>query len=48
MARNDLLVMTESTTMEIPGLAPCDGVLARLLVAVCDAVNDGDLIAEVE
>ena len=48
VARDDVLVMTESMKMEIPVLAPCDGVLAQVLVAVGDAVNEGDLIAVVE
>ena len=45
---DDVIVMTESMKMEIPVVAPVDGTLVQLSVAVGDAVDDGDLIAVIE
>lgn len=48
VTQDEVLVMTESMKMEIPVLAPRDGVLTQLLVAVGDSVHEGDVIAVIE
>jgi acetyl-CoA carboxylase biotin carboxyl carrier protein len=42
VAADDAVVILESMKMEIPVLAEIDGVVAEILVAPGDVVNDGD------
>jgi len=42
------ILIIESMKMEIPVLSPCDGKLARLLVAEGDDVSEGQEVAIVE
>ncbi len=42
-AEQDLLIL-ESMKMEIPACAPCDGVVSDILVAVGEAVAEGQAL----
>jgi acetyl-CoA carboxylase biotin carboxyl carrier protein len=42
------ILLVESMKMEIPVVAPRDGVLARILVAEGDLVAEGQIVAELE
>jgi biotin carboxyl carrier protein len=42
------IMVIESMKMEIPVVAPCAGRLVRLLVAEGDAVQEGQIVAEIE
>jgi biotin carboxyl carrier protein len=44
----DALVILESMKMEIPVLAPHDGVVAEVRTAAGDVVQDGDVMVVVE
>jgi biotin carboxyl carrier protein len=45
VAEGDELVILESMKMEIPVTAPLDGIVAQLLVAPEDKVQEGDVVA---
>ena len=44
----DALVILESMKMEIPVLAPHDGVVAEVRTAAGDVVQDGDVMVVIE
>ncbi|MEX2562457.1 MAG: biotin/lipoyl-binding carrier protein [Nitriliruptoraceae bacterium] len=44
---DDVLIL-ESMKMEIPALAPCDGIIVELTVASGQTVEEGQLLAIVE
>ena len=48
VAEGDELVILESMKMEIPVTAPLDGIVAQLLVAPEDKVQEGDVVAVLE
>jgi acetyl-CoA carboxylase biotin carboxyl carrier protein len=48
VVEGDELMILESMKMEIPVVAPHDGVVNALLVAPDDKVTEGDLLAIVE
>ena len=45
VAAGDPLVVVESMKMEMPVLAPVDGVVRSLSVAVSEVVEEGDVLA---
>ncbi|MBS0560741.1 MAG: biotin/lipoyl-binding carrier protein [Proteobacteria bacterium] len=45
VAAGDTLILLESMKMEIPVDAPCDGVVAAILVKEEQAVEEGDTLA---
>jgi len=47
VAIDDTLVILESMKMEIPVLAPCDGVVNEVLVEEGGVVQEGDVIATI-
>jgi acetyl-CoA carboxylase biotin carboxyl carrier protein len=48
LAADDTILILESMKMEIPVAAPVAGKLRALLVKEGDAVNEGDVIAEID
>jgi acetyl-CoA carboxylase biotin carboxyl carrier protein len=48
LAVDDTILILESMKMEIPVAAPVAGKLRALLVKEGDAVNEGDVIAEID
>lgn len=42
------LMILESMKMEIPVESPCDGTVKAILIKEGDAVDDGQVVAEVE
>ena len=48
LAEEDTIIVLESMKMEIPVVAPADGVLKQILVAEGDAVREGQDIAVME
>jgi acetyl-CoA carboxylase biotin carboxyl carrier protein len=48
VAEGDEIMILESMKMEIPVVAPHDGVVSQLLVAPDDKVTEGDLLAIVD
>lgn len=45
VAEDDPVVILESMKMEIPVVAPADGVVAQTLVAVDEPVEEGQVVA---
>ncbi|MCR9277559.1 MAG: acetyl-CoA carboxylase biotin carboxyl carrier protein subunit [Pseudomonadaceae bacterium] len=45
VAEDDVLMILESMKMEIPVLAPADGTVAEILVAVEEAVDEDQVLA---
>ena len=45
VAEGDELVILESMKMEIPVLAPVDGIVSRVALAAGTTVAEGDLVA---
>ncbi|MBU0551793.1 acetyl-CoA carboxylase biotin carboxyl carrier protein subunit [Myxococcota bacterium] len=45
---DDVILIMESMKMEMPVEAPCDGTLTALLVKEGDAVQEGDVLAQIE
>lgn len=45
LASDDVIVVIESMKMEIPIAAPCDGVVAEILVAEGDDIVEGEVVA---
>jgi biotin carboxyl carrier protein len=48
VAEDDPIIILESMKMEIPVLAPQDGVVKEICVKEGDAVNEGDEVAVLE
>jgi acetyl-CoA carboxylase biotin carboxyl carrier protein len=48
LAEEDTIIVLESMKMEIPVMAPADGVLKQILVAEGDAVREGQDVAVME
>jgi acetyl-CoA carboxylase biotin carboxyl carrier protein len=48
LAADDTILIMESMKMEIPVVAPVAGKLRALLVKEGDALNEGDVVAEIE
>lgn len=48
VAENDVLIILESMKMEIPVLAPEDGVVKEIKVKEGDAVSDGQILVVLE
>ena len=48
VAEGDELVVLESMKMEIPVLAPVDGIVSQLALAAGATVAEGDLVAVVD
>ena len=48
LAEEDTIIVLESMKMEIPVVAPVDGVLKQILVAEGDAVREGQDVAIME
>jgi urea carboxylase len=48
VAEGDELVILESMKMEIPVMAPIDGVVTEVRVAPDDKVQEGDVVAVLE
>ena len=48
LAAEDTILILESMKMEIPVAAPAAGTLRSLLVKEGDAVNEGDVVAEMD
>jgi len=44
VAEGDELVILESMKMEIPVVAPCDGVVAEIRVQPDDKIQEGDVV----
>ncbi len=45
VSEDDVLLILESMKMEIPVLAPADGTVSELLVAVDDSVDEDQVLA---
>ncbi len=48
VAEGDELVVLESMKMEIPVLAPVDGIVSQLALAAGTTVAEGDLVAVID
>ena len=48
VAEGDELVVLESMKMEIPVLAPLDGIVSQVALAAGDTVAEGDLVAVID
>lgn len=48
VSKGQELMILESMKMEIPVESPCDGIIKVLHIKEGDAVDDGQLVAEVE
>jgi acetyl-CoA carboxylase biotin carboxyl carrier protein len=48
VAEEDTIMILESMKMEIPVLAPEDGVIKDIVVSEGDAINEGDEVATLE
>ena len=48
LAAEDTILILESMKMEIPVAAPVAGTLRSLLVKEGDAVNEGDIVADMD
>jgi biotin carboxyl carrier protein len=48
ISAGDTLLVMESMKMEIPVLAPEDGILRKILVEEEDVVNEGDVVVSME
>ena len=48
LAADDTILILESMKMEIPVAAPAAGTLRSVLVKEGDAVNEGDVVAELD
>ena len=48
LAEDDTIMIMESMKMEIPVVAPADGVLRELLVAEGESIPEGETVAMIE
>jgi acetyl-CoA carboxylase biotin carboxyl carrier protein len=48
LAEDDTIMIMESMKMEIPVVAPSDGVLKELLVAEGESIAEGEIVAIIE
>jgi acetyl-CoA carboxylase biotin carboxyl carrier protein len=48
LAEDDTIMIMESMKMEIPVVAPADGVLKELLVAEGESIPEGETVAIIE
>ncbi len=48
MAEDDVVVVMEAMKMEIPVVAPASGTLKEIKISLGQAVEAGDILAEIE